>query len=150
MGFPWSLISTSLYALPSESYHRLVFIFPSASNMSTDVFASPYGPGFLLTEVCFEDGVTSISFPKEDLIVFLPLLTETLYSYNYPSRCLSAKKRIHFQSRLLHQLKFYLNNAFAMPLLRKGKQKALFQTDRRKGVGASLCGDIVKYDFKDY
>ena len=21
MGFPWSLISTSLYALPSESYH---------------------------------------------------------------------------------------------------------------------------------
>ena len=40
--------------------------------MSTDVFTSPYGPGFLLTEVCFKDGVISISFPKVDIIVFLP------------------------------------------------------------------------------
>ena len=30
-----------------------------------------------------------------------------------------------------------------MPLLRKGRRKTLFQTDRWKGVGASLCGDII-------
>ena len=35
-----------------------------------------------------------------------------------------------------------------MPLLRKGRRKALFQTDRRKGIGASLCGDINKYNVK--
>ncbi len=43
--------------------------------MSTDVFTSPYGPGFLYNEVCFEDGVISISFPNVDIIVFLPLST---------------------------------------------------------------------------
>ena len=48
------------------------------------------------------------------------------------------------ESDSLHRV--CLNNAFAMPLLRKSRRKALLQTDRRKGVGASLCGDIIKFN----
>lgn len=96
LGFPWSLISTSLYALPSESYQRRVFIFPSASRISTEVLGSPYGPGFLLAELCFEDGVTSISFPDVDVIVLLPPSTVTLYPYNYSGQLHTPLKKTHF------------------------------------------------------
>ena len=39
-------------------------------------------------------------------LCLLPLSTETLYSYNNPSRCPISKKEYTFQIRLLHQLKF--------------------------------------------
>ena len=50
-------------------------ITPSLKHTSVNKNPGPYGPGFLLTEVCFKDGVISISFPKVDIIVFLPLST---------------------------------------------------------------------------
>lgn len=51
----------------------------------------PFGGAPLLVFTCF-----AISFALSGIVVVLPLLTLTLYPYDYPNRCPAIEKRVNY------------------------------------------------------